>query len=130
MRTLTSEDVIDSRDIVARIEELEQEIEDWHEDGEGKGLDDTTEGMKTELEMLQGVVEEIEGYSEDTAKDGITLIRDSYFAEYARELAEEIGAIERVMAWPCDCIDWQQAARELQVDYSSVEIDGITYWYR
>jgi hypothetical protein len=28
------------------------------------------------------------------------------------------------------CIDWDQAARELQVDYFDVDFDGVTYWIR
>lgn len=32
--------------------------------------------------------------------------------------------------WPFTCIDWDKAAQELQMDYTSVEFDGITYWVR
>ena len=32
--------------------------------------------------------------------------------------------------WPYSCIDWEQAAEELQQDYMSVEFDGVTYWMR
>ena len=59
-----------------------------------------------------------------------TLIRDSYFIEYAKDLAEDIGGTDVGSDWPYYCIDWKLAARELQVDYSSVEFGGITYWYR
>lgn len=27
-------------------------------------------------------------------------------------------------------IDWEATARNLQADYSSVEYDNMTYWYR
>lgn len=33
-------------------------------------------------------------------------------------------------SWPNTCIDWDEAARELQYDYFTVEFDGITYWIR
>jgi hypothetical protein len=33
-------------------------------------------------------------------------------------------------AWPRNCIDWKEAAEQLQQDYSCVEFDGTTYWYR
>ena len=60
----------------------------------------------------------------------VTLIRDSYFQDYAQELADEIGAIDNKIGWPNTCIDWEKAARELQWDYSSVEVNGVTYWTR
>lgn len=61
---------------------------------------------------------------------GLGFIRDSYFETYAREFAEDIGAMANCDQWPATCIDWEQAALELQADYSSVELDGTTYWYR
>ena len=55
-------------------------------------------------------------------------VRD--FEEYARELAEDIGAIPRDTAWPCTCIDWEQAAKELAHDYSLVTYQGDDYYVR
>lgn len=37
--------------------------------------------------------------------------------DYAENLAEELGAIPEDSAWPLNCIDWEQAARELPMDY-------------
>ena len=58
----------------------------------------------------------------DTAKIGsmaVILIRDSYSEDYAQELAEDNGAISSSDAsWPNTCVDWKQAARELQMDYT------------
>jgi antirestriction protein len=59
-----------------------------------------------------------------------TLIPENGFEDYARELAEDIGAISSDTGWPATCIDWERAARELQMDYTSVEYDGDTYYYR
>jgi len=28
------------------------------------------------------------------------------------------------------CIDWKAAARDLQVDYTEVDFDGVSYWIR
>jgi hypothetical protein len=61
---------------------------------------------------------------------GETLIRDSYFEEYAQELAEDLGYLQKNVSWPYDCINWEQAARELQQDYTSADFDGVTYWLR
>ena len=120
-----SEDVLDSRDIIARIEELADSLYD--DDGNlTAGFDGED---RDEYEALRTLQEEAEGYSEDW-KYGATLIRDSYFQTYAMELAEEIGAIPDDARWPATCIDWEQAARELRMDYTSVEFGGVTYWVR
>ena len=111
-----TEDYIDSRDIVERINYLEI----------GEPDVDETE----ELESLRSLVEELKNCAGDSPEDGITLVRDSYFEDHAQELAEDIGAIDRNATWPLYCIDWTQAARDLQMDYSSVEFDGVTYWVR
>jgi hypothetical protein len=28
------------------------------------------------------------------------------------------------------CIDWERAARELKMDYTSVRVNGTTYYFR
>lgn len=61
---------------------------------------------------------------------GETLIHDSYFKEYAQELANDCGMIPDDLKWPMTCIDWEQAARELQMDYFSVKYMGQTFWIR
>lgn len=111
-----SNDVIDSRDVIAAISELE-ETEDRDED-------------ETEtLGALHDLRNQASGYAEDW-EYGATLIRDSYFREYAMGLAEDIGAIPSEYTWPASCIDWDQASRELQMDYTAVDFDGVTYWVR
>jgi antirestriction protein len=138
-----NDDVIDSRDVIARIEELEAEIAQLtemreraltemlsqEEQDELRDLFETVEDNADELAALRELAEEASGYAADWLY-GETLIRDSYFVTYAQELAEDIGAINPDAAWPATCIDWEQAARELQIDYTSVEFDGVTYWIR
>ena len=58
------------------------------------------------------------------------LIPEREFVDHAQQLAEDIGAVEDFSRWPVSCIDWEQAARELQTDYTSVEYEGTTYFYR
>lgn len=115
-----SDDVIDSRDVIERITELDQMYS-----ARGEITDDEI-GERTALRRLHY---EGANYSGDW-EYGATLIRDSYFKEYAMELAEDIGAINADAAWPVRCIDWDQAAKELRMDYTSVDFDGVTYWVR
>lgn len=168
-----TEDIIDSRDVIARIEELEQErasaaihttcihcgldiegsedSDDWRDRGNNShcptvNSDDPAtvlceheapadthgelpEEEAEELKALKALAEEAESYAADWHHGG-TLIRDSYFEEYARQLAGDIGAIDARASWPCDCIDWEEAASQLQQDCTSVDFDGVTYWIR
>ena len=142
-----AQDIIDSRDIVERIEELENSFPDTCEHcGERLScLDDFIEFKFElmcsdceqpldfddfdELKVLKELAKEGEDYSSDW-KYGETLIRDTYFKDYAMELADDIGAINSDSNWPNNCIDWDKAARELQYDYTMIEYDGIDYWIR
>ena len=135
MRTISNtDDVIDSRDVIERIEELTTECADWIS-GETDG--ERTRDLwaaefpdeSTELVALEALQADAEGYSGDW-KYGAQLVRDSYFKDHAQELAEDCGMIPSGLSWPCTCIDWDQAARELQMDYTSVEFAGVTYWVR
>ena len=82
-----------------------------------------------ELKILQTLAAE----GEDSAPDwihGEVMIRDSYFERCAMELSDDIGAVPSDATWPITCIDWPKAARELQMDYTSLEFDGVIYWIR
>ena len=110
------QDTLDSRDIIERIEELEADEESLEPD------------EKDELEALRKLAGEA-GSSPDW-EYGETLIRDSYFRDYAQELAEDCGMIKSDCSWPYTCIDWDQAANELKMDYFCVDFDGVDYWIR
>jgi hypothetical protein len=130
-----TDDMIDSRDVIARIEELEDDraqvlacVED--ETRSARELDDWDADNGAELAALKSLADEAEGYAPDW-HHGETLIRDSYFKDYARDLAEDLHGREALSgAWPFGCIDWEEAAQELQQDYTSVLFDGVTYWVR
>lgn len=144
-RTLSNyDDIIDGREILERIEELESEAGACPMcDGSGRNISaacvicegsgevpNLDENEQTELKTLQAFAEEVDSVGGDSCRDGATLIRDSYFEFYAQELAEDIGAIDHDATWPNNCIDWEYAARELQYDYSTVDFDGVNYWVR
>ena len=73
--------------------------------------------------------QEGEDYSDIDWRCGMTFIRDDYFEEYARQLAEEMY-IDSLYQWPFSCIDWDEAAHELQADYTIFDFGGVTYWAR
>ena len=130
-----SADVIDVRDIIARVLELRDERDEYNDKmGDADAWSYVPDGEPEELELLEGILSELAGYGGDEEFEGdwypVQLIAESYFQEYAQDLAEECGMVDTSARWPMNCIDWEQAARELQMDYSSIEIHGTTYWYR
>lgn len=125
-----SEDFIDVRDVIARFEELETELADAHEDSE---VDDVLD-IRTEFALLAELLDDLRGNGGDEDWRGawypLILVRDDYFETFAQEEAESLDLIKSNASWPHTCIDWEQAAQELQVDYTTVDFDGVTYWYR
>lgn len=104
---------IDSRDIIARIEELERDEE---------ALDDDE---KDELETLRKAAEEGEQYARDWG-DGVTLIREDYFVDYCRE---DCGYLPKDLPWWI-AIDWDKTADNMRGDYTEIEVGGYTYLVR
>ena len=72
-----NDDVIDSRDVIERIEELQAES-------------DLDEADRDELEALVNLAEEASGYAPDW-EYGEALIRGTYFTQYAEQLADDRG---------------------------------------
>ena len=86
------DNVIDSRDVIERIE-AEQYAEDW--------------------------------------QYGTTLIRESYFTEYCRDLVADLGYLsDNLPPFIGDNIDWDGVADDLKMDYTEVDFDGVTYLVR
>lgn len=111
-------DIIDSRDVIDRLAYLDAL--------DHKDLDDDE---VRELAALEALAVQGQDYAVDW-EHGEALIRDSYFVDYAKELAEDVGAISDELRWPATHIDWDAAAQDLQQDYTAVDFDGVTYWVR
>ena len=106
---LDAEDAVDEQvEISERIEQLEQEL--------------------VELEADAETIFELERSCEDYAH-GETLINEEYFTEYAKNMAEDCGS-ENLDNWPYNCIDWDQAAQNLQMDYTTIEWEGESFLVR
>ncbi len=142
-----SKNILDSRNLEERFNELLAEYQEWltnlsPEDKQeiaekwGDEFSSLTEDDK--LEEWQLSTDEGEEHKQiSLLKDeqiydwdnGVTFVKDSYFETFAEDEADQLGLVENKQ-WPYDCIDWEKAANRLQMDYSSVEFDGETYWYR
>jgi hypothetical protein len=118
-----SDDIIDSRQIIERIEELVSELDDIDENAE------EYEEAAEELSVLKALAEEGDDATSEWVH-GETLIRDDYFEEYAKDMADDLGLTEDTDRWPLNCIDWERAANELQADYTTISFDGVDYWVR
>ena len=122
-----NDDTIDTRDIIEEIEELKAQIEEYEEENSEEKLEENYSYHDTqrELETLKELIDDIG----ENAPAGVTLINEDYFEEFAEEFACDIGAIQRGTVWPANCINWGQAADELQQDYTTVYYDGQAFYY-
>lgn len=141
-------DIIDVRDVIARVEELREERQDivdaaeFNEENEGTqehrdalaALDAwPTSEEAEELAQLESLLDDMKGYGGDEQWEGdwypVTLINESYFETAMDELLEDIGDMPKfkdIPAYLTITVDYDM----LKQDYSEVEFDGNTYYYR
>ena len=111
-----TDNVIDSRDIIERIEELEALIAD----------NEATQGDISEFETLTILQKECEEYSSDWSY-GESLIRRSYFEQYMDEIVEDCYELPKDLPyWMTIKLDYDA----LEQDYISVDFDGVEYLIR
>jgi len=84
-----------------------------------------------ELQTLQDLMDELKGNGGDEQWDGdwypVTLIRESYFEEYMDEMIADCYEMPKNLpSFMTITLDYVA----LQMDYTSTEINGITYLYR
>jgi len=112
--------ILDSRDLLEELKELEESLEFFIEEG---GKEEDFEDLDR-IDALKCLQEEI---GEEDFEFGATLIPENDFEEYAQEFAEDVYDIPDTFAF---YIDWEKFANDMQMDYSSTEFDGETYWWR
>jgi hypothetical protein len=106
-------------------EELETAVTDAESNLEVAEFD-FGDDEKAELDELETLENEISEFMH-----GETMILEDDFEDYVREMAEDIhGKAVREATWPFNCIDWAEAAEQLQQDYSTVEYQGKSYYVR
>lgn len=135
--TEAGENVLDSRDLAARQQEIEDEYELDYEVYTGPAefaahIRETDEDVADEYELLYAVNEDGRATfgAGDWDEGAVILVLDDYFEDYAEQLASDIGAISDDAGWPLSFIDWSAAADALRQDYTSFTYDGHEYWGR
>jgi len=110
------EDTLDSREVIARIEDL-RENRDTLDNAELIELDGLIAFDRTGRNIFP-----------HTWDKGVTLILEFHFTEYTRELAGKIGVISPNIPWLAEHIDWEKAAERLKRDYVSIQLYEANYW--
>lgn len=120
-------DIIDVRDIIERIEELARDLTTYS--AEGHAHPELVEEHAT----LCALMRELAGEGGDEQWEGewypLTLIRESHFTDYCQDLVIDCGGLPASIP-DYLVIDWRATASNLQHDYTSIEIDGTTYYFR
>ena len=138
----SGKDIIDSRDVIARIKELEDGeevsrlVELQAKITNGVLSTDESEELQAleaceeykELLALRELAEECEGYSPDW-KYGSALIKESYWKEYVKEKVSDIGDMPREIPGYI-VIDWDATADNVAADYAQVGFFDNTYYIR
>lgn len=113
--------LIDVRDVIASVESLTADDAD-------QALSEEDKLYLIELEKL---LMELKGNGGDEQYEGdwypLTLIRDDYFEEAMDDMVADCYVLPKDLpSWMTITYDYDA----LKQDYSSVEFDGATYWYR
>jgi len=143
--------ILDTRDLNTRLEELEDELEgleealaDAQEELEALDEDDdrteafeavadaldalqtflTDDGLQDELKELRELRDEIPEW-----QHGEALVPVDDWEEYVQELLEDCGTLPKDLPWYV-VIDWTATAENIAQDYSTIDYQGETYYFR
>lgn len=138
------EDMLDLRDLADLQDALKSLIND-HEAGEhdpDQEMEDADcpwcsrdgfdggRDMEEVYDALKALEDEVGDLRVTANNFSPEMIEESHFEEYARQLADDIGAIDSENGWPACHIDWEAAADSLKMDYTTVDFAGCTYYWR
>ena len=137
-----AESYIYSKDIIARHDELKSLYDDLIEEYDAADLnsdDGDVIGMLSCFDTAEEYVKDCmdTGFQEMTdlyiVRDkcecstdwfyGDQLIKESEFPDYAKQIAEKV-IDSNFNKWPMTCIDWSDAATQLEKDYMLIEAPG------
>ena len=137
--SFASDDIFDSRDVEARIEELEQSFDAWMKSGDPNATEYNTDDYDSSRDYW--VQNTDEGEEFETLKefkdavyysqweDGMKFIAEHHFEDDCREYVLENGEIDRSSDL-VDYIDWKRLANNMRWEFKNVELEGETFLYR
>ncbi len=104
-------DIIDSRDLLDELKTLDKE---------------------DDLERITEIKEVIEEVGEDNFDMGVTFIREGYWVDYCESMAYDFGYIDGRDEYNpiSNHIDWQGWADAVEMDYSQIDFNNDTYYWR
>ena len=104
-------DILDSRDLLDELKTLDKE---------------------DDLDRIAEIEELIEEVGEDNFDMGVAFIRENYWVQYCEDMAYDCGYLDRSPDYnPLhNYIDWQGWADAVAMDYSQIDFDGDTYYWR
>lgn len=117
--------MLDLSQLASEYEDLVNERDEAEADGDT--IDDYDVNR---IKIIEALADDL-GYTtiQDAVSDSIDLIEEGEFKDHARQLAEDLLGVN-VNEWPMTCIDWERAAADIQVDYTSIEFAGDTFYMR
>lgn len=139
-----TDEQIDSRDIIEKIEELTDEFIAATEDGVEPdewidprdcqmSADDWKLGLSDDdAELLAALIkfrEEEDGNYDDSFADGVFFIHADDFTDAMKEMCEDVGYLPKdTPDWLV--IDWEKTSDNLRADYRESNLRGGEYWAR
>jgi hypothetical protein len=128
------DNILDTRTLAGNLSDLIEDS-DLPENEQVEDAEERTEAIQAYMDLAlaisgSSVMTPAEAVDALNDADAPALIADSYFKDYARDLAEDVGAVNADARWPNNHIDWEAASDELRVEYTDVEFDGASYLYR
>jgi DNA repair exonuclease SbcCD ATPase subunit len=98
------------------VKKAREELEEWTKDY----MDDYT--------MWKQAYSELDNYGAISNQE--QLIAESAFTDYIQQFVNDCGDVPDLPSYILLNIDWDGVASDLSVDYSQIEIDGNTFYFR
>lgn len=112
------------KELIEERNDIKSDIDDWlYNEGEKPDR-----AYFDRLDYLDNIISEVLPYSR-YGEESVRLIPDDEFTEHAIELLKDVGILPPAIPWYV-VIDEEATADNIKQDYSSIEIDGVLYWYR